>query len=269
MFWALNEGATQRNAATPSSSTHSWQGSVGANAQYIASLVLAPQPSTTLQTTIDPTTSLATVTSTTTPMRPTSTGETTSTMTASLTQVTTTEIAQCVDSPLPIAWSGGGAHTCLTYEQQSLAHCLHAELQTACCFCGGGHHITTAEPLSSTATTTAEPWSSTATATAEPVLSTTTMTGSPCTDDPLPVAWSHGGVYTCSFYDDHGGSAYCAHAEIKAACCFCHEGLTFAALSVPAEKEQSVGPISGSSVSCPMLFTIVCLLAGVSWALQA
>merc|ERR1712187_696513 len=86
--------------------------------------------------------------------------------------------------------------------------------------------------------TTAEPWSSTATATAEPVLSTTTMTGSPCTDDPLPVAWSHGGVYTCSFYDDHGGSAYCAHAEIKAACCFCHEGLTFAALSVPAEKEQ-------------------------------
>jgi len=36
MFWAINEAATDQNADTPTSSTYSWQGSVGANAQFIA-----------------------------------------------------------------------------------------------------------------------------------------------------------------------------------------------------------------------------------------
>lgn len=269
MFWALNEAATQRNAATPSSSTHSWQGSVGANAQYIAALASASQPSTTLQTTITSTTSLATDTSTTTLARPTSTSDVTATMTTSLTQASTTGTLECVDGPLPTAWSGGGVHTCLTYEQQSSAHCLHAELQAACCFCGGGRPLTTAEPVSSTTTATAEPVPSTTTSTAEPVPSTTaTMSGPPCTDDPLPVAWSGGGVHTCSTYFQHGGSAYCAHAEIKDACCFCDEGFTYSALSVPEGTQQSVEHLSGAGVSCPTLLTIVCLLLGALCALQ-
>jgi len=36
MFWAINEAAKRQNPLTPKSSKHSWQGSVGANAQYIA-----------------------------------------------------------------------------------------------------------------------------------------------------------------------------------------------------------------------------------------
>merc|ERR1712046_142649 len=36
MFWAINEGDSTQNPATPASSTHSWQGDVGKNAQYIA-----------------------------------------------------------------------------------------------------------------------------------------------------------------------------------------------------------------------------------------
>merc|ERR1712007_331203 len=111
------------------------------------------------------------------------------------------------DATLPIAWSGGGVHTCLTYEQLGSAYCQHAVLQTACCFCGGGNP---AEPEP-------EP---------EPEPETVTSTTSlPCTDAPLPVAWSHGGVHTCSTYNDHGGVAHCAHAELHAACCFCGGGM--------------------------------------------
>jgi len=36
MFWAINEAAKHQNPHTPKSSKHSWQGSTGANAQYIA-----------------------------------------------------------------------------------------------------------------------------------------------------------------------------------------------------------------------------------------
>jgi GH18 family chitinase len=39
MFWALNEAESKQNPGTPASSSHSWQGNTGANAQYIAGLV--------------------------------------------------------------------------------------------------------------------------------------------------------------------------------------------------------------------------------------
>merc|ERR1712190_235122 len=106
-----------------------------------------------------------------------------------------------MDATLPVAWSGGGVHTCLTYEQQGLAYCNHAELKVACCFCGGGQPEPEPEPT--------------------PTSSTTTL---PCVDSALPSAWSGGGVHSCSTYNQHGGLAYCAHGDIKVACCFCGGG---------------------------------------------
>jgi len=38
MFWAANEAATDTNPGTPSSDTYPWQGTVGKNSQYIASI---------------------------------------------------------------------------------------------------------------------------------------------------------------------------------------------------------------------------------------
>merc|ERR1719230_1560745 len=43
MFWALNEAESKQNAGTPASSQHSWQGSTGANAQYMAGLVTSEE----------------------------------------------------------------------------------------------------------------------------------------------------------------------------------------------------------------------------------
>lgn len=40
MFWAINEADSTQNPKTPSSSTHTWQGSVGKNAQYMAARTL-------------------------------------------------------------------------------------------------------------------------------------------------------------------------------------------------------------------------------------
>jgi len=39
MFWAINEADKTENPRTPTSATHAWQGDVGKNSQYIASLV--------------------------------------------------------------------------------------------------------------------------------------------------------------------------------------------------------------------------------------
>jgi len=48
----------------------------------------------------------------------------------------------CTDAQLPLAWSGGGSHTCSTYEQHGgLAYCAHQELAEACCFCNAGRRL--------------------------------------------------------------------------------------------------------------------------------
>jgi len=42
---------------------------------------------------------------------------------------------------------------------------------------------------------------------------------------PLPGNWGGtNSMYDCDFYQNHGGDAYCAHAVIKEACCFCGGG---------------------------------------------
>jgi len=50
-----------------------------------------------------------------------------------------------------------------------------------------------------------------------------------CTDHALTGAWSGGGAHTCATYHAHGGSAYCAHALLSEACCFCGGGSSSAA----------------------------------------
>mmetsp|Transcript_62963 Transcript_62963/g.109705 ORF Transcript_62963/g.109705 Transcript_62963/m.109705 type:complete len:434 (-) Transcript_62963:359-1660(-) len=146
---------------------------------------------------------------------PSSTTETsqlrsTSTLTSSFTASSTTKTShgtRCMDAPLPIEWTGGGVYTCATYSQNlGTEYCAHAALDAACCFCGGGRVVPEPEPEP-------EP---------EPTSSTTTLL---CRDAQLPAAWSSGGVHTCSTYSGHGGSAYCAHAALLAACCFCGGGL--------------------------------------------
>lgn len=189
------------------------------------------------------TTSVATVSVTTT-----TTNVATSTVSSTAASTTrTSSNTQCADLPLPVAWSGGGVHTCLTYEQRGLAYCDHAELQVACCFCGGGG----SEPMPSS------------TPVPMPTTTTTTATPSPCTDAPLPVAWSGGGTHTCSTYEQHGGSAYCAHKELAEACCFCRASLRFSALSSQTEPLQPSGQISRASIFTPNLVAIASLFVGV------
>merc|ERR1712060_968169 len=45
-----------------------------------------------------------------------------------------------------------------------------------------------------------------------------------CVDFALPGNWGADGLHTCATYEAHGGSAYCAHAEIAEGCCFCGGG---------------------------------------------
>ena len=105
---------------------------------------------------------------------------------------------QCIDHQLTGNWGGGGAYDCAYYNGHGgTAYCAHAELNAACCFCGGGDAGGSSPPAPAPA----------------------------CTDGELPPSWSGGGVWDCAFYDDHGGVAYCAHAALKDACCFCGGGV--------------------------------------------
>merc|ERR1712080_52100 len=84
----------------------------------------------------------------------------------------------------------------------------------------------TGDSTTSTASTTGSVSLRTSTAIASTTTSTaintvTTTKPSQCTDSELPVAWSGGGVHTCSTYEQHGGAAYCSHKELAEACCFC------------------------------------------------
>jgi len=158
-----------------------------------------PIPSSTTTSTA----SLITTTTTTTTLTMSSELTSTRAPTSTSTRTVTSSSRQCIDATLPVAWSAGGVHTCLTYEQHGLAHCNHEELKAACCFCGGGQPEPEPEP---------EP---------VPTSSTTTL---PCADSALPIAWSGGGVHTCLTYNQHGGLEYCSHGAIKVACCFCGGG---------------------------------------------
>merc|ERR1712232_371650 len=82
-------------------------------------------------------------------------------------------------------------------------------------------------------------------------LSSTTTLSSLCTDAPLPMAWSGGGVHTCATYEQHGGLAYCQHVALKAACCFCKTGTFFSALSAPGNIQQPIGITSRANFFCP------------------
>merc|ERR1712050_186090 len=224
----------------------------------------------------------STTTSETTSSTTTITGVDTSTLTT-----TSSGASVCVDDALPATWSGGGVHTCATYDQLGgSAYCSHAALKAACCFCGGGQQAsttvlttspettTTTTPVQETSTatmivtttvsatdaktTSTTPFSQTATTTP---LTTTTISVS-CADTPLPAAWSAGGVHTCSTYEQHGGLAYCAHKALAEACCFCKAGGLLSALSLQGganySSPQGVA-ISRASVFKPVLLMTFCL----------
>jgi len=64
-----------------------------------------------------------------------------------------------------------------------------------------------------------------------------------CMDLDLPGNWGAGGTYSCDYYQEHGGEAYCAHVDIDDNCCFCGGGATGSA-SVAPTPTQTAGPIS-------------------------
>jgi len=88
MFWAINERASARNAGTPNSMAHHWQGNTGLNSQYIAGEVSESYMITTSTTVL--TTSTTTGETTTTTTGSTGTGTTTDLLTSTFT--TTTEV---------------------------------------------------------------------------------------------------------------------------------------------------------------------------------
>jgi hypothetical protein len=180
----------------------------------------------------------------------------TTTSTQALISTTTATVTgtQCIDVELPAAWSGGGAHSCLTYQELSLEYCRHDELNSACCFCGGGAPgplpSSTSQPTSLTMTTSVA-WS-----TPTPTTGIVTTTAFVCSDAELPSVWSGGGVHTCSTYEEHGGLAYCAHKELADACCFCsrdqHQQAHFASLGInqsPISSLHGSGPIIAREIS--------------------
>jgi len=117
-----------------------------------------------------------------------------------------TPTAGCEDEVLPGAWTGGGIYDCRTYldlGNGGTDYCAHDDIAAACCFCKYSTPATT--PLT------------------EPSSSPMPTPAAGCEDAELPSAWTGGGIYDCRSYLDlgNGGTAYCAHADISAACCFC------------------------------------------------
>merc|ERR1712217_744002 len=110
-------------------------------------------------------------------------------------------------------------------------------------------------------TTTSETTSSTTTSTGVDISTfTTTSSGAfVCVDDALPAAWSCGGVHTCATYDQLGGSAYCSHAVLKAACCFCGGGqqASTTVFTTSPETTATTTPLQETSTATMILTTTV------------
>merc|ERR1711972_389 len=109
--------------------------------------------------------------------------------------------------------------------------------------------------------TTSETISSTTTSTGVDVSTfTTTSSGaSVCVDDALPAAWSGGGVHTCATYDQLGGLAYCSHAALKAACCFCGGGqqASTTVFATSPETTSTITPLQETSTATMIVTTTV------------
>jgi hypothetical protein len=88
--------------------------------------------------------------------------------------------------------------------------------------CKGNKGTSNGESTSTTRSMSLTSTAATASSTSSTAINRPTTTRpSQCTDSELPVAWSGGGVHTCSTYEQHGGTAYCAHKALAEACCFC------------------------------------------------
>ena len=66
--------------------------------------------------------------------------------------------------------------------------------------------------------------------TASSTSSSSTSSSSGCVDGELPTEWSQSGRFDCNYFRERGAAytnplAYCAHAAIRNACCFCESSL--------------------------------------------
>jgi len=83
-------------------------------------------------------------------------------------------------------------YKCSEIEALGKEYCAHDEVESACCFCGGGFAGTPAP----------------------------TPIPGPCENMAMDGIWSH---YTCAGIEPLGAE-YCAHMEVSSACCFCGGG---------------------------------------------
>lgn len=67
-----------------------------------------------------------------------------------------------------------------------------------------------------------------------------------CTDFELPGNWGANGIYTCDYYNGHGGVAYCTHTVINEACCFCGGGDVTEQISPAPSAQTSLAPSAQS-----------------------
>lgn len=89
--------------------------------------------------------------------------------------------------------------------------------------------VTITDTASSTETTTSS------TTSVSSSTSSTSSSNSGCVNEELPTEWSQAGRFDCSYFRDRGAAytnplAYCAHAAIRNACCFCQ--------SAPSARRQ-------------------------------
>ena len=95
--------------------------------------------------------------------------------------------------------------------------------------------------------------------------------GGVCTDMELSGNWGANGLYTCDTYYNHGGTAYCAHAELLEKCCFCGGGINIIATTqtTPAPSSspssRSTGAVSPSCGSYEEKITCLGEQQGCSW----
>jgi len=158
-----------------------------------------------------PTTTITATTTTTLTTTTMTTSATTTATTTSTTTKTTTTSTTCVNIPLSVEWSSGGVWDCDYYQNRyGREWCRHEYINSHCCYCR-----IDVWPLIEDRTLS----------TTKSFLSPTTTSTTLCVDSPLPAQWSGGGQWSCAFYQERYGQAYCLHQAINSACCYCRNSV--------------------------------------------
>merc|ERR1719203_362541 len=126
----------------------------------------------------------------------------------------------CTDLTMEGSWA---PYSCSNFESPGKEYCAHQELNSACCFCGGG--------LLGTVAPTPAP--------------------GPCTNLAMNGIWVH---YSCSAIEPLG-KEYCAHQEVNLACCFCGGGQSQLTPEVPTPEPEPESTASPTPSPTPALLT--------------